>query len=93
MYQRENLVGLDHAPKLGPHALKGGLDVVVPDNKIDLQIIKPGLMMNINGMLKQYNITRSLGALVSLTTSFAPFGRSGLVTQNLTHMLRCVRLR
>ena len=46
MYQRENLVGLDHAPKLGPHALKGGLDVVVPDNKIDLQIIKPGLMMN-----------------------------------------------
>ena len=40
MYQRENLVGLDHAPKLGPHALKGGLDVVVPDNKIDLQIIK-----------------------------------------------------
>ena len=44
MYQRENLVGLDHAPKLGPHALKGGLDVVVPDNKIDLQIIKPGMI-------------------------------------------------
>ena len=48
--QSENLIGLDDTPKLRPHAFKGGLDVVVPDNKIDLQIIKPGLMMNINGM-------------------------------------------
>ena len=47
MYQRENLVGLDHAPKLGPHALKGGLDVVVPDNKIDLQIIKVGMIQGV----------------------------------------------
>ena len=29
----------------------------------------------------------------SLTSSIAPFGRSGRVTQNLTHMLTCVRLR
>ena len=44
--QSENLIGLDHAPKLGPHSLKGGLDVVVPDNKIDLRIIKPGMILN-----------------------------------------------
>ena len=55
--QSENLIGLDHASKLGPHALKGVLDVVVPDNEIDLQIIKPGMIqmcwlmiMNKNGM-------------------------------------------
>ena len=29
----------------------------------------------------------------SLTSSFAPFGRSGRVTQNLTHMLTCVHSR
>ena len=43
-------------------------------------------------------ITRSLGALrpqlrASLTSSIAPFGRSGRVTQNLSHMLMCVRAR
>ena len=27
------LIGLDHTPKLGPDALKGGLDVVIPANK------------------------------------------------------------